>query len=95
MKSVFIVTEDWRRNFGESGSAVSVFSTFEKALKYYENLKEQYNKDYDTLEKLENKEVNICEDINKDKRFAEIEVIFEYNEDYYNICIEEKIIDKE
>ena len=55
MSKIFIVIEDWRRDNGESGIENSVFSTFEKALNYYNKLKERYESEYDTQERIKEK----------------------------------------
>lgn len=93
MSKVFVVIEDWRIDSGESGIENSVFSTFEKALDYYNKLKERYESDYNTQERLEN-EGEIDEEIDKENQYASIEVVFE-DYDYYKIWVESKVIDSE
>ena len=83
---VYIVVEDWRIDSGESDIYTSVFSTIEKAEKYFEKLKERYAEDYDT---------NNRDDKYVYENSGEIEVTFEDNYDYYKIVIDEKIIDEE
>ena len=91
MSKIFIVIEDWRRDNGESGIENSVFSTFEKALNYYNKLKERYESDYDTQERLKD-EGEFDEKVDKKNQYASIEVAFE-DYDYYKIWVESEIID--
>lgn len=88
---VYIVLEDWKIDSGESAIYNSVFSTFEKALKYYNHLKMNYEIDYETNNRTD--EANIVEELDIDKKIADIKVIFKNSADYYKILIEEKEID--
>lgn len=94
MSKVFVVIEDWRIDSGESGIESSVFSTFEKALEYYNKLKERYKNDYGTQERLEDDETEFDEEVDDKSQYASIEVSFE-DYDYYKIVVESKIIDSE
>ena len=95
MSKVFVVIEDWRIDSGESGIESSVFSTFEKALDYYNKLKERYENDYDTQERLEeDDEAEFDEEVDEKSQYASIEVSFE-DYDYYKIVVESKEIDSE
>lgn len=89
----FVVMEDWKIDSGESGIYSSVFSSFEKALKYYNNLKENYEIDYELKDRDED-EFNVDEEINVDSKFASIEVTFNNSCDYYKIWIDEKKVDE-
>lgn len=86
MKYVYVIVEDWRIDSGESDIYTSVFSTIEKAEKYFNKLKERYEEDYNTNGR---KDKYIYENA------KEIEVTFEDSADYYKIIIDEKEIDEE
>ena len=89
----FVVMEDWKIDSGESGIYSSVFSSFEKALKYYNHLKENYEIDYELKDRDED-EFDVDEEINVDSKFASIEVTFDDSADYYKIWIDEKKVDE-
>lgn len=95
MNKVFVVIEDWRIDSGESGIENSVFSTFEKALEYYNHLKKRYNDDYSINEMNDLDDIEINETIDVNSQYASIEVTFCCTDDYYKIWIDEKIIDSE
>lgn len=88
-KMVYVVVEHYHLDSGEEETYTSVFSTIEKAEKYFEKLKERYAEDFDT----ENRNATIYEDS------GEIEVSFYEDEndttDFYDIIINEEIIDSE
>lgn len=90
---VYVVTEDWRIDSGESDIFVSVFSTFEKALLYYEQLKKQYEIDYSISERQDDIRYS-NETINEEFGSANIVVDFEDSADYYEIDISEKEVDE-
>lgn len=94
MNSVFVVMEDWKIDSGESGIYTSVFSNFEKALEYYEHLKERYAIDYELADRQDDI-YTFEENVDKDKESANIVVSFEDSADYYEIDITKKIIDEE
>ena len=94
MGKIFVVLEDWKTDSGESGICNSVFSTFEKALRYYSHLKENCEIDYE-LEDRDEDEFYVDEEIDVDSKFASIEVTFDDSDDYYKIWIDEKNIDEE
>lgn len=110
MNKVFVVMEDWRIDSGESGIENSVFSTFEKALEYYNHLKERYNDDYNINEMDEDEDdldeeydeddedlddIEVDETVDVNSKYASIEVTFCCTDDYYKIWIDEKTIDSE
>lgn len=108
MNKVFVVMEDWRIDSGESGIESSVFSTFEKALEYYNHLKERYNDDYNINEMDEDDldeeydeddedldDIEVDETVDVNSKYASIEVTFCCTDDYYKIWIDEKTIDSE
>ena len=89
----FVVMEDWKIDSGESGIYSSVFSSFEKALKYYNNLKENYEIDYELKDRDEDG-FFVDEEIDVSNKIASIEVTFDDSADYYKIWIDEKKVDE-
>ena len=89
----FVVMEEWTIDSGENGINSSVFSSFEKALRYYNHLKKNYEIDY-KLEDINEDDFYVDEDIDIDNKFASIEVFFDDSADYYKIWIDEKKVDE-
>ena len=59
----------------------------------YNNLKENYEIDYELKDRDED-EFDVDEEINVDSKFASIEVTFNNSCDYYKIWIDEKKVDE-
>ena len=91
---VYVVMEDWKIDSGESDIYESVFSTFEKAMKYALHLKENYEQDFETKERKDEIYTNE-ENIIAESEIFDILVSFEDSADYYRIWIDKKNIDEE